>query len=217
MGGLEVIERIKADPLLSGVVIMMLSSCDQVSVAARCRALGASTCLVKPIRSTELLSSIRSSLGVRQAIPVVASPVSTPLHRALRILVAEDNAINQKLAVALLHKMGHEVTLAGDGREAFELWGDGNFDLILMDVQMPGMDGTEATALIRAVERETGEHIPIIAMTAYAMSGDRDRYLNTGMDEYITKPVSYKRVEEAIARFYCVEDHPAGLAGAASR
>ena len=217
MSGLEVIERIRANPLLDGVIVMMLSACDQIAMAARCRSLGVSTCLVKPIRSTELLSSIRASLGVRQAAPVVARPVSTPVHRALRILVAEDNAINQKLAVALLHKMGHEVTLAGDGREAFELWGDGNFDLILMDVQMPGMDGTEATALIRAVERETGEHIPIIAMTAYAMSGDRDRYLNTGMDEYITKPVSYKRVEEAIARFYSFEDHPAGLAGAASR
>jgi len=135
----------------------------------------------------------------------------------LRILVAEDNVVNQKLAVTLLRKMGHEVTLACNGREAYELWGDGNFDLILMDVQMPEMDGTEATVQIRAVEQETGEHIPIIAMTAYAMSGDRDRYLDTGMDEYITKPVSYKRVEEAIARFYRVEDHQTGLAGASSR
>jgi CheY-like chemotaxis protein len=127
--------------------------------------------------------------------------------RALRILVAEDNTINQKLAVALLNKMGHEATLAGDGREALELWGREAFDLILMDVQMPEMDGTEATARIRVLEERTGKHIPIVAMTAYAMSGDRDRYLGTGMDEYITKPVSYKRMEEAIARFFSFETH----------
>jgi CheY-like chemotaxis protein len=125
--------------------------------------------------------------------------------RALRILVAEDNAINQKLAVALLKKMGHEATVAGDGQEAVQLWERGGFDMILMDVQMPEMDGTEATARIRAKEKQTGAHIPIIAMTAYAMTGDRDRYLDSGMDEYITKPVSYKRVEQAIARFFSIE------------
>jgi signal transduction histidine kinase/CheY-like chemotaxis protein len=215
MDGLEVVKLIKANPRLDGVVIMMLSSCDQVSVAARCRALGVSTYLVKPIRSTELLAGIRAGLGKVQAQPAVSRPAPAALGRALRILVAEDNVVNQKLAVALLHKMGHEVTLAGNGREAFALWGDGNFDLILMDVQMPEMDGTEATAQIRAVELETGEHIPIIAMTAYAMSGDRDRYLDTGMDEYITKPVSYKRIEQTIARFFSVEARAESLPDAA--
>ena len=205
MNGLEVIERIKANPLLSGTVIMMLSSCDQISTAARCRSLGVSTYLVKPIRSTELLASIRAGLGVKVVQPIVDRPAPMAVGRGLRILVAEDNAINQKLAVALLNKMGHEATLAGDGREALELWGRGNFDMILMDVQMPEMDGTEATAHIRATEKQTGQHIPIIAMTAYAMSGDRDRYLDTGMDEYITKPVSYKRVEDAINRFFSFE------------
>jgi signal transduction histidine kinase/CheY-like chemotaxis protein len=207
MNGLEVIRRIKANPLLSGVVIMMLSSCDQLATAARCRSMGVATYLVKPIRSTELLASIRAGLGMLAAQPVVHQPAPTTVRRALRILVAEDNAINQKLAVALLNKMGHEVTLACDGREACELWGRGTFDMILMDVQMPEMDGTEATARIRAMEKQTGEHIPIIAMTAYAMSGDRDRYLDTGMDEYITKPVSYKRMEQAIARFFSFEAH----------
>ena len=215
MDGLEVVRQIKANPRLDGVVIMMLSSCDQVSAAARCRALGVSTCLVKPIRSADLLAGIRVGLGKVQAQPAVSRPAPAALGRALRILVAEDNVVNQKLAVALLHKMGHEVTLAGNGREAFELWGDGNFDLILMDVQMPEMDGTEATAQIRTVEHETGEHIPIIAMTAYAMSGDRNRYLDSGMDEYITKPVSYKRIEQTIARFFSVEARTESLPDAA--
>jgi signal transduction histidine kinase/CheY-like chemotaxis protein len=208
MNGLEVIERIKANPLLSGVIIMMLSSCDQIATAARCRSLGVSTYLVKPMRSSELLASIRAGLGMIAGEPVVehSAPAPAAVSRALRILVAEDNAINQKLAVALLNKMGHEATLASDGREALEHWSRGSFDMILMDVQMPEMDGTEATARIRAREEETGEHIPIVAMTAYAMSGDRDRYLHSGMDEYITKPVSYKRVEEAIARFFSFEE-----------
>jgi signal transduction histidine kinase/CheY-like chemotaxis protein len=215
MNGLEVVRRIKANPLLNGVVIMMLSSCDQIATAARCRSLGVKTYIVKPIRSTELLASIRAGLGILAAQPAVEQPVPTTVGRALRILVAEDNVINQKLAVALLNKMGHEVTLAGNGRDACELWTLGTFDMILMDVQMPEMDGTEATARIREMEKQTGKHIPIVAMTAYAMSGDRDRYLDTGMDEYITKPVSYKRVEQAIGRFFSFEEPTAVLVGAA--
>ncbi len=208
MNGLEVIERIQANPLLNGVVIMMLSSCDQVATAARCRGMGVRTYLVKPVRSAELLASIRAGLGMMAAQPAAEQPAPTAVGRALSILVAEDNKINQKLAVALLRKMGHEATVACDGREAFELWSRGGFDMILMDVQMPEMDGTEATARIRAMEKQTGAHIPILAMTAYAMSGDRDRYLDTGMDEYITKPVSYMRMEEAIARFFSFDAQP---------
>jgi signal transduction histidine kinase/DNA-binding response OmpR family regulator len=215
MCGLEVVKRIKANPLLKGVVIMMLSSSDQVATAARCRSLGVKTYLVKPIRSTELLTSIRAGLGILAAQPEVEHLAAASVGRALRILVAEDNAINQKLAVALLNKMGHEVTLACDGREAIEIYGRQSLDMIFMDVQMPEMDGTEATARIRAMEKLTGKHIPIIAMTAYAMSGDRDRYLDTGMDEYVTKPVSYKRVEQAIARFFSFEEHSAGSEEAA--
>jgi CheY-like chemotaxis protein len=165
------------------------------------------TYLVKPVRSSELLASIRAVLGKHIEKRVAERPALTSVGRALNILVAEDNVINQKLAVALLKKMGHEATLAGNGHEALDLWECGSFDLIMMDVQMPEMDGTEATARIRAKEKLTGAHIPIIAMTAYAMSGDRDRYLSTGMDEYITKPVSYKRMEQAIARFFSFEAH----------
>jgi CheY-like chemotaxis protein len=119
----------------------------------------------------------------------------------LRILVAEDNVINQRLATALLKKMGHRPVVAANGREALELWSRETFDLILMDVQMPEMDGTEATAKIRALEQQSGKHIPIIALTANAMNGDRSRYLDAGMDDYITKPIIFKHVEQALARF----------------
>ncbi len=207
MNGFEVVKQIKANPLLQGVIIMMLSSSDQVAMAERCRSLGVKNYMVKPIRSTELLASVRAGLGMPAAQPKVEQFSPAIVGRALRILVAEDNAINQKLAVALLTKMGHEVTLACNGQQALELYGSEIFDLIFMDVQMPEMDGTAATAHIRATEKQTGEHIPIVAMTAYAMTGDRDRYLNAGMDEYVTKPVSYKRVEEAITRFFRFDEH----------
>jgi CheY-like chemotaxis protein/anti-sigma regulatory factor (Ser/Thr protein kinase) len=206
MDGIEVIEKIKADARLQGVVIMMLTSCDQLSSIARCRTLGVSTYLIKPIRPAELQEIIRIGLGSQMAPPVSsAEPVRMEDHaetgRALRILVAEDNVINQKLAMALLKKMGHQVSVAVNGVEALKQWQQERFDMIFMDVQMPEMDGGEATVKIRDHEKKTGEHIPIIAMTAFAMSGDRDRYLALGMDDYITKPVSSKVVEQAVARF----------------
>ena len=215
MNGLEVVALIQANPLLSAVVIMMLCSSDQFESAARCRQLGVASYLVKPIRPAELLASIRAGLGMRSAQPDVSHRPRATVDRALSILVAEDNIFNQKLAHALLNKMGHEVTLACDGREAFEKWSHGNFDLILMDVQMPDMDGVEATARIRAMEKRTGAHIPIIAVTAHAMSGDRERYLSADMDEYIAKPVSYKHLMEAIDRFFDFEAESASLPEAA--
>jgi len=143
--------------------------------------------------------------------PDLAVHVAAIVGRTLRILVAEDNIINQRLAAALLKKMGHQVAVAANGREALEQWIQGNFDLILMDVQMPEMDGTEATARIRALEAQSGKHVPIIALTANAMSGDRSRYLDAGMDDYITKPIVFKQVEQALARF-CGDDAAAHAA-----
>ncbi len=206
MDGIEVIEKIKADPRLQGVVIMMLTSCDQLSSIARCRTLGVSTYLIKPIRPAELQEIIRIGLGTQMArpsLPIEPSSLETSAKkgRSLKILVAEDNVINQKLATALLKKMGHQVVVAVNGVEALQRWQQEHFDMILMDVQMPEMDGGEATVKIRELEKKTGEHIPIIAMTAFAMSGDRDRYIGLGMDDYITKPVSSKVVEQAVARF----------------
>ena len=120
-------------------------------------------------------------------------------RRKLRILLAEDNAINQKLAVRLLEKQGHEVTVANDGLEAVAAVGNGEFDVVLMDVQMPNMSGLEAAAAIRALERGTGKHVPIVAMTAHAMKGDREICLAAGMDGYLSKPIKPGQLMEVIA------------------
>jgi CheY-like chemotaxis protein len=118
--------------------------------------------------------------------------------RSLNLLVVEDNPVNQRLAFALLRKLGHQVTLAGNGSEAFDKWKTCQFDLIFMDVQMPLLDGFEATRLIRQAEQSTPSHIPIIAMTAHAMSGDRERCLEAGMDDYVSKPISQQSLKDVI-------------------
>jgi CheY-like chemotaxis protein len=129
------------------------------------------------------------------------SELSELSEGSLNILVAEDNQVNQKIAAAMLGKMGHRVTLAVNGAEAVAKWGEGNFDLIFMDMQMPEMDGLEATRQIRSQEDAKGRHIAIIAMTANAMSGDRERCVASGMDDYVSKPISRRSLEEAIERF----------------
>ncbi|HYL36321.1 MAG TPA: response regulator [Bryobacteraceae bacterium] len=202
MSGLEVIERIRTHPRFSGATVMMLTSADQSSSAARCRELGVESYLVKPIKVQELQLAIRKALGMlqesRPARPQPEGPAHSP---RLRILLAEDNAVNQKLATVLFQKMGHAVTLAANGGEAVAHWRAGLFDLIFMDVQMPELDGFEATRRIRELEQGSAGHIPIIAMTARAMSGDRDRCLAAGMDDYVCKPVSRQVLERAIERY----------------
>jgi two-component system sensor histidine kinase/response regulator len=148
-----------------------------------------------------------SALGNRQVPARTATGVSVePVlksSRPMRVLLAEDNPVNQRLAVRILEKWGHSVVVAGNGRKALEAWGNSCggrecFDLILMDVQMPEMSGTEATGAIREQEKATGAHIPIIAMTAHAMEGDREKCLSAGMDHYVTKPIDQKRLFEAV-------------------
>jgi signal transduction histidine kinase/CheY-like chemotaxis protein len=197
--GWTVLERIRANPLLQGSVIMMLTACDQVRSAARCRQMGVETFLVKPISASDLLESIRLALGERMPASTVA-PVTDGIASSslsLKILLAEDNVVNQRVAMTMLGKMGHGITLARNGLEALEQWRHGHFDLILMDVQMPEMTGLEATKRIRR-EEATGTHVPIVAMTASAMSEDRDQCLAAGMDDFISKPVSSRVIEEVI-------------------
>jgi two-component system, sensor histidine kinase and response regulator len=196
MDGIEVLERIRRNPALESVVIMMLTSSDQIESAALCRKMGVETYLIKPIGPSDLLGSIRLAIGV----PMPASTVTPTVEvsgSSLRILLAEDNLVNQKVAMTMLGKMGHRITLATNGLEALEQWRQGNFDLILMDVQMPEMTGLQATTQIRQ-EEAIGAHVPIVAMTASAMSEERDRCLAAGMDNFISKPVSYKVIEEMI-------------------
>ena len=200
MDGFEVIRRVRARAAWKDAAIMMLTSADQGAARAECRELGVGTCLLKPVKPAELLLSMRKVLGRPQAEaappPVPELATTLPLH----ILVAEDNAVNQKLATALLEKAGHRVALAINGAEALTMWRDGDFDLILMDVQMPEMDGFEATRQIRLEEQTTGRHMSIVATTAHAMTGDRERCLLAGMDEYLSKPIHRQELLAVLAR-----------------
>ncbi|SIO56248.1 PAS domain S-box-containing protein [Singulisphaera sp. GP187] len=193
MDGFEVAEWIQRDAELAGTAIMMLSSVDYRGDVDRCRAVGAAAFLRKPIKESELLDAILAVLGLatpaRAGSPSTDTPPLPPPSVRLRILLAEDIPVNQRLAVTLLEDRGHSVVVANDGQETLDLLERESFDLILMDVQMPRMDGFQATAAIRADEAGTGRRIPILAMTAHAMKGDRERCLATGMDGYISKPI----------------------------
>jgi signal transduction histidine kinase/DNA-binding response OmpR family regulator len=200
MDGFEVIQLIRANPNFDGATIMMLTSADQTESAQRCRRLGVAHYLIKPIKPNDLLIAIRRALGHLPPATAVRKPAPALVKgKSLRLLVAEDNLVNQKLAIRLLQKLGHRVVLAGNGAEAVAQWQQSPYDLIFMDVQMPDMDGFEATRRIRELETSSGAHVPIVAMTAYAMSGDRERCLAAGMDGYIAKPVSLEALQQAIA------------------
>ncbi len=199
MDGFGVVEQIRLQPQLAGSAIMMLSSADHTISAARCRSLGVKLYLIKPLKEIELQMAVRTALGSAQATAPSAPAIVEPqTQQQLRILVAEDNAVNQKLAVRMLEKMGHTVVVAVNGKQALETWQRERFDLVFMDVQMPEMDGFEATSQIRKMEKTTGHHIPIIAMTAHAMPGDRVRCLESGMDYYISKPVNRDELVKTI-------------------
>jgi two-component system sensor histidine kinase/response regulator len=205
MDGFEVARRIKADPSLTGATIMMLTSDRQAGDAARCRQLGIKVYLVKPIGQSDLLDGILNALGTQilDSASAVAPAKGGKAMRPLRLLLAEDNVVNSKLAMTLLRKWGHDVVLATNGREALdflEAAGFKGFDAVLMDVQMPEMDGMEATAAIRARERALGSRLPIIGVTAHAMKGDRERCLEGGMDGYVSKPIRPDNLVSELAR-----------------
>ena len=205
MDGFALAERIKHDPELAGTTIMMLTSCGLRGDVARCRKLGIAAYLIKPIRQSELVEAILSLLGQapQEGAEVITRHSLREARRKLRILLAEDNLVNQTVVVRLLGKAGHTVVVAGNGKEALATLaraGPEAFDLVLMDVQMPEMDGFEATAVIRKKEMGTGIHLPIIAMTAHAMKGDRERCLAAGMDDYLSKPIRGEELIDAIER-----------------
>jgi len=203
MDGFEVAKRIKTDPSLAGATIMMLTSDRQAGDAERCREIGIKVYLVKPIGQSDLLDAILNALGSQiceTSSPAMSKAIAL---RPLRLLLVEDNAVNRELAVRLLGKRGHEVEVATNGREALDLLDEGGFsrfDAVLMDVQMPEMDGMEATAAIRAQERTLGTHLPIIGVTAHAMKGDRERCLDGGMDGYVSKPIRPETLFSELAR-----------------
>ena len=204
MDGFTLAAHIQADPKLSQATVLMLTSAGQPDDVERCRQLGVRAYLTKPVRQSELLETILSTLGgspLQARLAAAAGDGEAPDgRRALRVLVAEDNVVNQKLALALLKKQGHTVVIANTGQEAVDALEKQTFDVVLMDVQMPELDGMEATAEIRRREREKGGvRTPIIAMTAHAMKGDRERCLAAGMDGYVSKPIQTRELFAALA------------------
>lgn len=202
--GFQLAERIKADPDLNRAILIMLTSAGERGHAAKCLELGIEAYLMKPVRQSDLFDIICSSVQKKTAAKPRASLITRHAiresKRRLDVLLVEDNPVNQKLATRLLQKMGHNVTRAENGIQALEAHAKGQFDVILMDIQMPEMDGLEATAAIRKRENSlTGVHVPIVAMTAHAMAGDRERCLDAGMDGYVSKPINVQELAQALA------------------
>jgi signal transduction histidine kinase/DNA-binding response OmpR family regulator len=211
MDGFTVARKIKADPEIAGTTILMLSSSDLQKETRQCREMGIAVYMIKPIRQSELLNGILTVLDKAPKNQQTASSKpdsnSQKHQKSLQILLAEDNRINQALAVKLLEKWGHCVTVADDGLQVLDQLKKDAFDMILMDIQMPQLDGFEATRIIRIREKRYGGHIPIYAMTAHAMKGDRERCLDAGMDGYISKPIKPKELFQTIESIIAPKDH----------
>jgi signal transduction histidine kinase/DNA-binding response OmpR family regulator/HPt (histidine-containing phosphotransfer) domain-containing protein len=198
MDGFQLAGEIGRDEQLAAATLMMLSSSASAEDAERCRQLGIAAHLTKPVKQSELLDAIVTVVAGETPPLPLDGPASAASKRPLRILVAEDHPVNARVAAGLLEKWGHTVELAGNGKEALEALDRQRFDVVLMDVQMPEMDGFEATGAIRAREAGTGRHLPIIAMTAHALKGDRERCLEAGMDGYVAKPVQPGELFDAV-------------------
>ena len=208
--GFWLAEQITGRPGLAGATIMMVSSSDMHSDAIRCRDLGIDLYLVKPVIESELGEAILQALGrlpkpdllrLACATGVVCTSELQP-RSGVRVLLAEDNPVNQKVALRILEKRGYSVVVAGDGLAAIEEFRKHSFDLALMDIQMPRMDGLEATAAIREIEKQTGGHLPIIALTAHAMKGDRERFIQLGLNDHVSKPIQpldlFRKMDELL-------------------
>jgi CheY-like chemotaxis protein/HPt (histidine-containing phosphotransfer) domain-containing protein len=214
--GFDLATRIREEyPNHVDTVVMLLDSGNISGEFARCEKLGISVYLMKPVNESELFDTLVAVLSGSAAETVSETRPNDGNGRvlALHVLLAEDSLYNQKLAVGLLSRRGHAVTVANNGREAVEILASQEFDAVLMDVQMPEMDGLAATRIIRERERETGRHIPIIAMTAQAMKGDRERCLEAGMDDYLVKPVRSKELYETLESLATNADRSSIFAG----
>ena len=221
--GFDVAARIQQDRGLAGAVVVMLISAGLKGDAERCSQLGIKAYLSKPIKRADLLEAIKLALfGPLDTVKHSATVAVAADQQHFKILLAEDNLVNQKVATRFLEKRGHSVFIADSGKKALEAWREQPFDLILMDVQMPDMDGLEATAMIRKQElvrklgRSTEKHVPIIAMTAHAMVGNRDRCIAAGMNDYVSKPISAHDLFAAIDRVMAAPQTSSERAGAAS-
>ncbi|MGZ4871049.1 MAG: two-component regulator propeller domain-containing protein [Candidatus Angelobacter sp.] len=209
--GFDLVKEIKRSLPVTPAMVMMLTSNDYYSSIRRSRELGVAAHLLKPVRLFELLAAIRQAVppGVPE-VPRLHEKVEQASDQ-LKILLAEDNLVNQSLAVRLLRKMGHQVAVAQTGKEALYSLRSEKFDLVLMDVQMPEMDGFEATREIRKSEHGRQQHIPVIAMTAHAMNGDHESCLKAGMDDYIAKPINREELRQTIERVMKARTEPVSV------
>jgi CheY-like chemotaxis protein/HPt (histidine-containing phosphotransfer) domain-containing protein len=203
MDGEQTARAIKSDPSVKDVKILILTSMGQRGDAVRLEALGCSGYLLKPVKQQMLFDAVLAVLARKEEPPTIITRHILAEQRKddLRILLAEDNPINQKLAIILLQKAGYSVDAVETGLQALERVKADHYSIVLMDVQMPDMDGFEATRQIRVWEKAIGQHIPIVAMTAHAMAGDRERCIDAGMDDYITKPLEPRVLFSAIDRW----------------
>jgi two-component system, sensor histidine kinase and response regulator len=207
MDGFDLVERIRQNPSLATATIMMLTSAGHRGDAARCQELGVAAYLLKPIRQSELREAVARALGAKEQEGVIPLITRFSLHdgrdpgECLNVLLVEDNAVNQRLASRLLEKRGHRVIVAANGLEALAALENGGFDLVFMDVQMPEMDGLEATTAIRKQEELSGKHQPVIALTAHAMKGDQERCLAAGMDGYLGKPIRPQELDAILETY----------------
>lgn len=203
--GYTLLEWIRAERDFQSTVVIVLSSAGRADEISKCRELHVAKRLLKPVKQSEMFDAIVVSMGVSavENQPKIRPGASeTPAVRPIKILVAEDNLVNQRLVIGVLEKQGHEVHIASNGLEAVKMFQSATYDVVLMDVQMPEMDGFQATAEIRKLELERGTRTPIIAMTAHAMKGDRERCLESGMDEYVSKPIRIHALNEKFYHFF---------------
>jgi two-component system, sensor histidine kinase and response regulator len=203
MDGLELCAKIRRHSTSRELPVILLSSSLRSNEAPRARELGVAAYLTKPVQPSELLDAILNALSPAASSLLEPHPERGPRERGMRtmkIILAEDNAVNRKLATTLLEKQGHTVIVTENGREALDVLERGRADVILMDLQMPVMDGFEAIRAIRTKEQRSGDHLPIVALTAHAMQGDRERCLQAGADDYVTKPIRTADLFDAIER-----------------
>lgn len=202
MDGFTLAQLINGNSALAHPTMVMISSAARPGDAKRCREFGVSRYMTKPLIKSELLDTILEALDETANAPAVAEPVTVvePKGRSLRVLLVEDGLVNQRVAVGFLERAGHQVVVAENGEVAVRCWEDQPFDIILMDVQMPVMDGLAATTEIREREESSGRRTPIIAMTAAAMKGDKERCLAVGMDDYVSKPIAPKSLFATMAK-----------------
>jgi len=216
-----IMDYIKDSPELASSIIMMMNSSSNRIDASPWLKVGISGHIGKPVKQSDLKNGILNVLGLAPKPPEPdvpgKEPAAVPVRHAYRILIAEDNLVNQRVAIYMLEKQGHQVTGVMNGEEALAALEKENFELILMDVQMPKMDGFQTTRLIRAREMQTGLHLPIIAMTAHAMKEDREKCLAVGMDDYIAKPLNVKLLSETISRVMSLLSPEGGAAGQSAR